>query len=643
MRKILSVMLAIVMILSVITIVPFAASGAEVDTADMGYYIDAATPDEALVDTGALTVSNLGNGFLAYITLNSTGQVLGLDGSTLVLEDKVPNDLTQMWSFQRWSDYSYKIMNAAYTGADGVITIGSTERNTAVGVATENAANYAGQHFYLLNTGHGYQIIPLADTTVDLEAADVAERGSAVEIYTNNMYPGSLFSIKKIGTNAPVITSIINKDNGAKLFWNPVVGVEKYRVFVKEGSKWVVLGDTNKLYFTHKTAQSGKVYTYTVRGIDGNGNYITGYDSSGYTNRFFATPHFDIANIDGGIKLSWGAVSGAPAYRVFIYDDSEKVWDVVGDTSATSMRIYGLSNGETHTYAVKVISATGANLSGHENHTHTFYDIPVIDVVNTNAGPRISWNRISGVNRYRIFIKTGNKWKTIGESTTDSFVFTGARYNVSYTYTVRGLSDNGREYVTDYDHVGKTARIVATPNVSVKVITDGVYLSWNAVDGAGRYAVYAKLSGADQPWVKVGYTTDTDFTIEGLSSGSYYKFTVRAVTADGALLSGYKASRNVRYFRAPFFTSVTTTHNNRTLEWEAINDAPAYRVFVKRYGKWVKIADTKDTYVNYTMSDAPEQNMIFAVRVISAGGSYLSDYYITTAYFDGTLTAATHQ
>lgn len=84
--------------------------------------------------------------------------------------------------------------------------------------------------------------------------------------------------------SVPQVTKKENTASGVKLTWNAVPGAAKYRVFVKNGSRWQKIGDTAETSFTHTAAVSGTSYTYTVRCISADGTaYVSAYNGTGWT------------------------------------------------------------------------------------------------------------------------------------------------------------------------------------------------------------------------------------------------------------------------------------------------------------------------------------------------------------------------
>ena len=81
--------------------------------------------------------------------------------------------------------------------------------------------------------------------------------------------------------DTPYIYGIVNSSQGIELYWSEVAGVSKYRVFEWANDKWNKLFDTTDTALLITGLYSGEYYRFTVRGMDGSGNYLTPYDSFG--------------------------------------------------------------------------------------------------------------------------------------------------------------------------------------------------------------------------------------------------------------------------------------------------------------------------------------------------------------------------
>lgn len=338
----------------------------------------------------------------------------------------------------------------------------------------------------------------------------------------------------------PSVSKITNTTDGAKLSWSKVEGAAKYRVYVKSGSSWKKVGDTTTTSFTHTAAKSGTSYTYTVKAYDGSGDYVSAYNSAGWSNKFIATPGITkVANTVDGAKITWGKVTGAAKYRVFVKSGSS--WKKLGDTTSTSYTHKSAESGKTYTYTVRCISSTGKSyVSGYDTAgvSNMFLATPKVSKIsNTVDGAKITWGKVSGAAKYNIYVKSGSGWKKLGESTTTSFVHTTAKSGTTYYYRVRAY-DSTAAYTSSYKTAGDSNKFIAAPVISsLENTSKGVKISWGKVSGAVNYRVFVK-SGSS--WEKLGDTTSTTFTHKAAKAGTTYTYTVRCISSTGkSYVSGY--------------------------------------------------------------------------------------------------------
>ncbi len=186
----------------------------------------------------------------------------------------------------------------------------------------------------------------------------------------------------------PFIKSAEVANSGVKLTWDKVAGAENYRVFIKNGSSWKTLanvsGATNS--YIDKTATVGNSYTYTIRCVDANGNFVSGYDKEGFTIRYLETPQItSFENIVGGTVISWNEVEGASKYRLYVKKDGS--FSKLADTADTSFVHTDLIDGNEYTYTIRCVSEdsktpeSGFSSTGYSN----LYEEPAIKVLTGDA------------------------------------------------------------------------------------------------------------------------------------------------------------------------------------------------------------------------------------------------------------------
>ena len=475
--------------------------------------------------------------------------------------------------------------------------------------------------------------------------------------------PGNSLSIPKVSAVSEVA-------NGIQISWDAVNGAPKYRVFYKVGSgnSWTKLGDTTGTSYTWTGAKAGTTYTFTVRCLNNGGTaYTSDFDTVGKSIAYkstatnLATPVLSsVANVSNGVAIKWNAVSGAAQYRVFYKVGGGKSWTKIADTADTSYTWTGAKAGTTYSFTVRCLSADGKSYTSDFDATGmsvtykaTNLAMPVLSsVANASNGVTIKWNAVSGAAQYRVFYKVGNgnSWTKIGDTTGTSYTWKGALSGVTYSFTVRCLSADGKSYTSNFDTTGlsilyKPATLSAPVLNSVANSGNGVTIKWGAVSGAAKYRVFYKV-GSGNSWTKIGDTTGTSYTWKGALSGVTYSFTVRCLSADGkSYTSSFDATGlSILYKPAglatPKLSSVTSASNGVTIKWGAVSGAAQYRVFYKvGSGKsWTKIADTTGT--SYTWKGALSGvTYSFTVRCLSADGkSYTSDFDAVGLGVAGTAT-----
>ena len=235
------------------------------------------------------------------------------------------------------------------------------------------------------------------------------------------------------------------------------------------------------------------------------------------------------------------------------------------------------------------------------------YAAPVLTGISgTGTSVTLSWNPVSGANRYHIYRKTSTTdWEKIGISETTSYTDTTAKTETTYTYGVRSIHiESGSEVRSErslpYTRVGR-------PTISeLKESSGGNLLKWNAVDGAEGYEVYRRTSSSAE-WARMESVTDTSFTDSTAKYGTRYYYAVRAFCTNGStkFYSAYSGSKSLkRTVATPKVTSISGTKTVVTLKWNAVSGAKRYRIQrMESGGKWKTLASTtKLTYQDKTAS-----------------------------------------
>lgn len=443
--------------------------------------------------------------------------------------------------------------------------------------------------------------------------------GSVAELYAQTLEI-------EFGLGAPVLSSVENTTSGIKITFEKMNGVSgKYRIYRKTtGSSWKALGDVTDNTFTDITAVTGTRYTYTVKFIGYDGT-TSRYDKTGLSiTRLVAPTITKFQNLENGVKISWNKVDGAAKYRVYVY--TKYGWEGIGNTTSTSFVHENVTPNTTYKYTVKAFDSS--NNYGPHNSTgwnNKFIATPKItSITNSATGAKITWGKVEGAENYRVFVKTASGWKGLGNTTSTSFIYTGALSGQPQTYTVRCMSKDGKTATSGYHAVGTTYTFLATPKVTkIQNTSDGAKLTWDSVNGAEKYRVYVKTSSG---WKGIGDTDANSFVHTDAASNTSYTYTVKAFDENGLSSSFISTGFTNKFIATPEITAVSNTANGVKLTWGKVAGAVNYRVYVKTSSGWKGLGNTTSTTYTHTgVTSGTEYT--YTVRCMTKDGkTAVSDY-----------------
>ena len=444
----------------------------------------------------------------------------------------------------------------------------------------------------------------------------------------------SLPRTKTYSVKTPLVTGICSTAQGLRINWGAVSGAGKYRVFRLTDGKWRAIANISATYYIDKNVLSGQKYTYTVRAMDSSGKtWLSDYGASGWSGIYYAEPAVSgFSSSEAGLKLTWKAVDGASAYRVYRKNGAK--WATVGVTAGTSFVDHDVVPNNSYTYTLRVVDADGAIVSSYNANgfTGAFLGAPVlISAANVCEGVQIRWQLINGAEKYRVFRKNVDTgWFRIGDTTGNVWTDRAVDSDTVYQYTVRCISADAKRYTSPFDPDGLSVRYIAAPAVTaIDNTAEGTVLAWGAVDGAEKYRVFRKMNGTG--WKKLADTAELSYTDANVTAGTAYIYTVRCISADG---SAYRSGNNGAgwsntYLSAPVISSVGNYDGFVQVKWEKMPGAGYYRVFRRSGGSgWKSLGNTKGLYWN-DKTAVSGTDYTYTVRCISSDGKKFTSPYDT--------------
>ena len=266
-----------------------------------------------------------------------------------------------------------------------------------------------------------------------------------------------------------------------------------------------------------------------------------------------ATPKISKAeSVYGGVKLTWNKVNGAAKYRV--YYKGRKGWTRMVDTTSTSYIDKDVSSGRNYTYTVRCISADGKSFtSGYDSKGKSVKYIAAPEISkleNVNGGVKITWNKVNGASKYRIYHKNSSDWFRVSDTTSNSIVDKSVGMG-TYTYTVRCISDDGKSFESGFNPKGLSIRYNQAPKIlETNVVNGGIKVIWDSEENT-NYRLYCKTEG--KGWTKVCDSKTGVVTHKNLQPNKTYTYTVRAISSDAKkYLSGYDpVGMSAKYVATP--------------------------------------------------------------------------------------------
>ena len=372
--------------------------------------------------------------------------------------------------------------------------------------------------------------------------------------------PAAPANVKLVG--AKVVTG------GIQVAWQAADGAAQYRVYRKDAANpnWKVLtSSATGTSYVDKTAKAGVKYTYTVRGINGDGVLSPSYDRTGVSTTVpKPTPKPTAPAIvkltgakvvTGGIQVTWQKAAGAAQYRVYRKGPGETKWTGIINVTGTSWTDKTAKAGSTYTYTVRGIAKDGKTLSSSYDKIGVSAVIAPAKVVLVSAkadsaGVLVTWQKAAGAHSYQVFRKTANTgWQRIAKNIHDTeWKDIDAVKGTKYFYTVRAVADDGATRGA-YDKTGKPATVTKNPTTPADVTLgkavagkSGITVTWSYAADARTYRVYRKAAGENKWTIVAKNAKGKSWTDKNVTKGVKYTYTVRGVNANGVLSSRYNGT-----------------------------------------------------------------------------------------------------
>ncbi len=335
--------------------------------------------------------------------------------------------------------------------------------------------------------------------------------------------------------------------------------------------------DYDKVSVTMKNRKTGAEYTLNSSTANSNGQY------------------FNVNNDGYGVPQ---CVIFRPSYTAFLSGD-------IIDISITGLTNY--DEPKSLSYTVEFFSAEDLLLI--ENGAAV--KLTGLTAKSTETSVDLSWNKIEGVSGYWIYKlnpadDSYDLVKTVSGSDTATYCHTGLKSGTVYEFSVQAYKNiDSVTYHSNGDVVKVSTKLTAPTALKAAASHDSVKLTWDAVKGADRYAVYRAVSETGT-YTRLGSTASLNYTDKSPQTGKTYYYRVRAYkTVDGVNVYG-PASKTVAAKPLPTaptgVKAVRASYKSIKISWTAVSGATGYAVYraTSKTGTYNYIKSTASTSLTDT-------------------------------------------
>jgi fibronectin type 3 domain-containing protein len=460
---------------------------------------------------------------------------------------------------------------------------------------------------------------PLTASYTDLAAANGASHTYYVVAFRQNSVASAASSTVTSTAVAatplaPTGLAAAPGDASMSLSWTPSVGATGYRVY-RDG---VLVASPAGASYTDTFLVNGTSYTWTVTAVKQNSPQspasapVTSAPvaaAAGAPTGLVGTPGDTIAT------LTWDAV-GATSYN--LYRGGTLVTSTVGNSWTDT----ALANGTSYTYWV---TAVVGGVESAASSSVFVTPVPIVPAVPVGLAATpgdgsiaLSWTASAHALSYRVY----RDGVLVASPSTTSSTVTGLTNGTPYAFTVVAVNGTASSSASSAFSATPVAAAPSAPTGLAAVAGNAqVSLTWTAPAGATAYRVY-------RGGVLVASVATTSYTDTGLTNGTAYSWTVKAVkqnSVESASSASASATPQVPAPGTPTGVAASAGANQATVTWGAVSGATSYRVY---RGTTLVTTTATTSYVDAGLT--PGTAVTYTVVAVNAGGASAASTGATT-------------
>ena len=427
--------------------------------------------------------------------------------------------------------------------------------------------------------------------------------------------------------NASIVGCKLNYED-IVINWSMVPAAVSYEVYRKAPGEadYTLVGTTTENIFTDTDVEDKKTYSYQVRSIaengDGSVRGTTGYDVT----KLPITTKVVAALGEDHITVSWKAAELAEEYIIY-RKTTTGTWMRITSVPATQTKFDDtvVDSGVTYIYAIaSQAKGFSTELSVVSNSVYFLSAPEIVGVFNGTNGMELKFRKVEGAEKYNIYRRevNGQFGAPVGTITQDTlkeykYVDKEAISGVQYVFGVQSVYGDIKSAITESD----LACCLDEPEVELNAAYGGVKVSWEAVRGAEKYAIYYATTRRAEDLKLLTTVTDTSYIHQEATSGRNNYYAVMAICGDTV---STVTLQYIYYLAVPEIIEFKNYKASLTMKFEDILGADEYIVYRKVYGesKWTEI----DAEIEYEVVNDGEEKTTYVIAKdtsVTAGKKYV--------------------
>lgn len=299
------------------------------------------------------------------------------------------------------------------------------------------------------------------------------------------------------------------------------------------------------------------------------------------------------------VRITWNAVSGATAYRVYRSSSASGGYSKIGDVTSTYFNDSSPMSGYNY-YKVTAVNSHGEsgyssyavfhwNSSGGGGNEGSKPSAPT-GLTATNQGNNVSpivhlsWNAVSNATGYRVYrsssASSGYSQLSSTSSTSYNDTYPSSGYNYYKVTAYNSAGESGYSSYTVFNWDTSSSAKPATPTVTASGSSSSISVSWTCTTGNGfgtpkQYKVYKQDPYTSQ-WSELTTTTSRSYSDRNVHPGKNW-YAVEAINDAGSSL-GYGSSNEIS-LNAPTSFSASASGSYIKCSWGKVPAATGYQIF----------------------------------------------------------------